>query len=387
MPNSAAPILPGSTIGILGSGQLGRMFTMSARTMGYRVHTLSPDTDTPTGQVADKEIVAEYDNLDAVREFARAVDVVTFEFENVPSATTDAIAGIVPVRPSGRALDITQNRLREKTFLKSIGVPHAQFESVTNLADLERAVGLIGLPAILKTAGFGYDGKGQFRITQRADIEAAWEAMDGHPAILERVVSFEFEFSVVAARGIFGDFAAYPPIHNVHQNHILSVSQMPAPGMSSRSIASAFEIVRSIFDGLELIGLACVEFFFTAESGLIVNEIAPRPHNSGHLTIEGNITSQFEQQLRAVCGLRLGSVDMKLPAAAMMNVMGDMWPENGEPDWLAAASVPAAKIHLYGKHEARAGRKMGHVSASSLTPEDAFRTVLAARNALQRITV
>lgn len=370
------PILPGATIGVLGSGQLGRMFAIAARRMGYRVHTLSPDSDTPTGQVADHEVEASYDDLDAVREFARRVEVITFEFENVPAATVEAAAQIVPVRPSGIVLHTTQNRLREKTFLEKNGFPVTRFRPVRSLDELRMALAELGLPAVLKTAGYGYDGKGQSKIESVADIERAWQAVGEQQAILEAFVEFEREVSVVAARGQDGSFAHYGVIENEHRRHILDVSVAPA-SVSQKITREAIEIARDILETLGVVGVMCVEFFLTRDERLLVNELAPRPHNSGHFTFDACLTSQFEQQLRAVCLLPLGSTEQLRPAA-MANILGDLW-EEGEPRWAAACAFPNVKLHLYGKLEARRGRKMGHLTALAADVETARADVLAAR--------
>ncbi|MBV9850517.1 MAG: 5-(carboxyamino)imidazole ribonucleotide synthase [Armatimonadetes bacterium] len=374
------PILPGATLGVLGSGQLGRMFALAARRMGYRVHTFSPDTDTPTGQVADMEVVANYDDLDAVRAFAQNVQVVTFEFENVPAATAQAVAEIVPVRPGGHVLHVAQNRLREKTWLAQAGLPHTPFRHITSLAELEAALRDLGCPAILKTAGFGYDGKGQVRIQTPGEASAAWQELGGQECVLEAFVPFEREVSVVATRGQDGAFVHYGVIQNAHANGILDVSLAP-PELGAGG-ADAVEIARAILDGLDVVGVLCVEFFVTGDGRLLVNELAPRPHNSGHLTIDACVCSQFEQQLRAVCGLPLGSTE-RLRPAAMANLLGDLW-QGGEPNWAAALARPDIKLHLYGKEEARPGRKMGHLTALADTPSEAERRVRQAREALTR---
>ena len=372
-------IPPGATVGVLGSGQLGRMFAIAARRMGYRVHTLSPDDDTPTGQVADREIQAAYDDLDAVREFARGVSVVTFEFENVSAAAAEAAAEHAPVRPAGTVLHTTQNRLREKGFLRNAGFPVAPFSAVRSLEELERALAGIGTPAVLKTAGWGYDGKGQAKIATAADAEAAWRSLQTDEAILEAFVDFEREVSVVGARGLDGSFAHFGVLANDHRNHILDVTVAPAP-VSPSVERDAVEIARGILEALEVVGVLCVEMFLTRNGSLLVNELAPRPHNSGHLTFDACVTSQFEQQLRAICGLPLGGTGLLRPAA-MANLLGDLW-QGGEPDWAAACAFPEVKLHLYGKATARPGRKMGHLTALADDPEEARRIVLAAREAL-----
>lgn len=375
------PILPGAALGVLGSGQLGRMFALAARRMGYRVHTFSPDTDTPTGQVADVEVVADYNDLDAVSAFACDVAVVTFEFENVPAATVAAVAELVPVRPNGNALHVAQNRLREKTWLAGQGIPCAPFRHVRSLLELTAALSEIGTPAILKTAGFGYDGKGQVRIHHAHQAEDAWREVGGQECVLEAFVAFEREVSVVAVRGVDGSFAHYGLIQNAHVNGILDVSVAPSHSEVAEE-REAVEIARAVVEGLDMVGVLCVEFFQTAAGRFLVNEVAPRPHNSGHLTIDACVSSQFEQQLRAVCGLPLGSTRLVRPAA-MANLLGDLW-RHGEPDWAAALALPDVNLHLYGKSEARAGRKMGHLTALADTAEEAERLVRRAREALVR---
>lgn len=373
------PVLPGSTIGVLGSGQLGRMFAMAARRMGYLVHTFSPETDTPTGQISDKEYTASYDDLDEVRAFAAGVEVVTFEFENIPLQTVEAVAERVPVRPSGLALHTAQHRLREKTFLSKHGFPVAPFRHVRTFEELREGLGALGTPAVLKTAGFGYDGKGQSKITSLEGAAEAFERLGGREAVLEAFVDFEREVSVVAARNIEGAIEHYGLIENQHANHILDCSIAPAR-VAPETAHEAARIAESILEELDIVGVLCVELFLASDGKLFVNELAPRPHNSGHLTIDACVTSQFEQQLRAVAGLPLGSTTLLGPAA-MANLLGDLWRE-GEPDWRAACAFPNVKLHLYGKHEARPARKMGHLTARAASGEEALRLVRAARDAL-----
>ncbi|HTV00491.1 MAG TPA: 5-(carboxyamino)imidazole ribonucleotide synthase [Luteitalea sp.] len=377
-----APVLPGSTVGVLGSGQLGRMFAIAARRLGYRVHTFSPDQDSPTGQVADHEVTAPYDDLAAVSAFARHVQAVTFEFENVPSATVDALGPDVLVRPSGKVLHTTQHRVREKQFLVSAGIPVAPFAIVAQRGDIERGLAQVGVPAILKTASFGYDGKGQVRVTHADDGPAAWTVIREQPAVLEGVVAFSCEVSVVVARGHDGTMVDYGAIENAHRNHILDVSVWPARVPAAVS-EKARAIARAACEALDVVGVLCVEMFVTATGDVVVNELAPRPHNSGHLTIDAHVTCQFEQQLRAVCGLPLGSTQAHGPAAAMANLLGDEW-HKGEPDWAAALAMPGVKLHLYGKTEPRRGRKMGHLTAMADTPNAAEALVREARASLTR---
>ncbi|MDT5262043.1 MAG: 5-(carboxyamino)imidazole ribonucleotide synthase, partial [Acidobacteriota bacterium] len=277
------PVLPGATVGVLGSGQLGRMFAIAARRMGYRVHTFSPDSDTPTGQVADKEYKHAYSDLDAVREFARGVSVVTFEFENVPTEAVEAAEMLAPVRPSGAVLYTTQNRLREKTFLSRRGFPITPFRHVTSNESLAAALAEIGYPSVLKTAGFGYDGKGQTRITSASSIAQAVAALGGQEGVVEAFVDFEREVSVIAARGHAGEFAHYGVVENTHSRHILDLSVAPA-GVTFETAREAVEITRAVLEALDVVGVMCVEFFLTRDGRLLVNELAPRPHNSGHFT-------------------------------------------------------------------------------------------------------
>ena len=374
------PLLPGATVGVLGSGQLGRMLVLAARRMGYGVHVFSPERDSPAGRVANREWCAPYGDLDAARDFARGVDVITLEFENIPAETVEELSSLTPVRPGLRALRTTQNRLREKEFLRDAGFPVAPFRAVPDRASLDIAIEEVGVPAVLKTAGFGYDGKGQTGISAPGDADAAWNALGGE-AVLEAWVDFEAELSVVAARGLDGSFGHYGTVRNTHDRHILDLTVSPAgvpPGVEEEAV----RIAAGVFEELGIVGTACVEFFLEAGGRLLVNEIAPRPHNSGHWTIEGAATSQFEQQLRAVCGLPLGSTHRPEPAA-MANLLGDLW-TNGEPDWPAALAVPGVSLHLYGKKEPRPGRKMGHLTARAPTPEEAARRASNARASLRR---
>ncbi len=372
-------ILPNSTIGIFGSGQLGRMFAVEARKMGYRVHTFSPDTDTPTGQIADSETVADYTDLNAVGEFSKSVDVITYEFENVPSLTIETAAEFVAVHPKGEVLHTTQNRLREKTFLSANGFPVVPFRHIKTLDDLSRGVEDLGTPCVLKTAGFGYDGKGQTKIEVGGEIEKAFANLNGREAVLEGFIDFEKEVSVVAARDRNGNFADYGVIENEHENHILDISFAPAM-VSEKIFREAVEIAREVAEKFDYVGTLCVEFFLTKDGNLIINEIAPRPHNSGHLTFGACVTSQFEQQLRAVCGLPLGSTEF-YSRSAMANILGDLW-KTGEPVWQNALKFPNVKLHLYGKSDARIGRKMGHLTAVSKSTENAVELIKAARQSL-----
>jgi 5-(carboxyamino)imidazole ribonucleotide synthase len=372
-------IAPGAALGVLGSGQLGRMFTIAARRMGYRVHTFSPDEDTPTGQVADVEVTASYDDLDALRAFAAQVAVVTFEFENVPMEAIDAVEAVSPVRPSGVALHTAQQRAREKTFLADRGMPTAPFARAATLDELWDAVTRVGTPAVVKTAAFGYDGKGQHKVTTPADIEHIWAAIGHQEAVVEEFISLQAEISVIAARAVDGSIAEYPVFENRHRHHILDVTTSPA-AIPSALAQRALEITRAILKELQYVGVLCVEFFLSTEGELLVNELAPRPHNSGHLTFDATVTSQFEQQVRAICGLSLGSTELLRPAA-MANLLGDLWVD-GEPNWAAASRFADVKLHVYGKSEPRPGRKMGHLTAMAADVATAQDRVIAARDAL-----
>ncbi len=361
------------------------MFAMAARRLGYRVHTLAPDHDTPTGQIADVEINASYDDLDAVRAFAQAVDVVTFEFENVSAAAIAEAEKHAIVRPNGRSLAIAQHRLKEKTFLAGLGLPVAPFAPVRTDADLAAAAAAVGAPAVLKTATSGYDGKGQIKIEKAAELAPAWEALGRREAVLEAFVDLDREVSVIGARGVDGEWSHFGPIENAHARHILDVSVVPA-SVPDATATLAVDVTRRVMDALDFIGILCIEFFVTRDGRLLVNELAPRPHNSGHLTFDACRTSQFEQQLRAVCGLPLGSPEMLTPGAAMANLLGDVW-SDGEPNWAAMLAMTDVKLHLYGKSSPRPGRKMGHLTVLADSPAAARDRVLEARRALLKSEV
>lgn len=379
---SAEPIFPGATLGVLGGGQLGRMFAIAAGQMGYEVVVFGPEPDCPASQVCSRTICAPYDDMQAVRDFARQVKVVTLEFENVPAHTVEAIEAIAPVRPGSSVLFVTQNRLREKSFLASRGFPVTAFAPALVASDISDAVSQVGLPAVLKTTALGYDGKGQRMVASGGEAEAAYAALGGGEMVLERAVALDKELSVIGARGLDGSFAAFGPIENRHSNHILDVSLIPAA--IPREIANtAVELTREVAIALDVIGLLCVEFFWSRSGELLINELAPRPHNSGHYSIEACPTSQFEQQVRAITGLPLGSTEPVRPAA-MANLLGDLW-ANGEPDWTKVLSQPGVSLHLYGKRDARPGRKMGHLTATADSVEQACRLVVDARQRLTRV--
>jgi 5-(carboxyamino)imidazole ribonucleotide synthase len=359
VPELNGPLPPGATIGILGNGQLGRMAALAAARLGYLCHVYGPEADAPANQVSAAATVAAYDDAAALSRFAQSVDVVTFEFENIPLATVEILEPLVTLRPSAKVLSICQHRLREKQFCNSVSVPTADYRAAESLEDLTAAVEAIGRPCILKSAELGYDGKGQVRITADSDLAEAWNAMRGHAAeaigIVEAVVQFRMEVSVIVARGADGAMRTYVPVENRHRNHILDETLVPAnlaPEISER----AEVIARHLAQEMGLIGLLAVEMFVTHDDKVLVNEMAPRPHNSGHWTLDACITSQFEQFIRAVAGLPLGSTE-RLCDAVMKNLLGDE-----VEDWQKILSDPGNKLHLYGKASARPGRKMGHVT-------------------------
>ncbi|MSP49166.1 MAG: 5-(carboxyamino)imidazole ribonucleotide synthase [Alphaproteobacteria bacterium] len=349
------PLPPGSTIGMMGGGQLGRMTALAAAELGYRLHVFTPETDSPCAQVSAKATVAGYGDAAALDAFANAVDVVTLEFENLPAEALDRIARIRPVRPSAAVLRVAQDRLLEKEYCRKLGIGTAPYRKVDSLADLDGAVGALGCPAVLKTRRLGYDGKGQVKIAAGSDLSAALASLKGAPAILEGFVDFAREVSVIAARGLDGSIVTYPAVENRHENHILATTVAPAEVSPAVAVA-ARGIATSLIDALEVVGLLAVEMFVTADGRVLVNELAPRPHNSGHWTIEGCPTSQFAQLVRAVAGLPLGAVEPFTPAE-MTNLIGE-----GVRDWPRLIADPTAHLHLYGKAEARPGRKMGHVT-------------------------
>lgn len=372
-------IPPGATLGMLGSGQLGRMFAIEARRLGYNVHVFSPETQTPTGQVADLEVCGEYDDLEAVANFAKNVDVITFEFENVLSETTETASKYAPVRPGANVLHVAQNRIREKSELRDAGIPVTPFAVVRSLEELKTALNELGSPAVLKSATSGYDGKGQVKIDSPEEAQTAWNEVGADETVLEAFIDYTCELSVVGVRGLDGEFAVYGPMKNDHANHILDISVFPS-GLGDVVNKEAIEITRAVFEHLDVVGVMCVEFFLTGDQRLMINEIAPRPHNSGHLTIDGHVSCQFEQQVRAICGLPLGSTQ-SLGPAAMANLLGDHW-EAGPPDWSALRKFPDVKVHLYGKQESRVGRKMGHLTVLAETPEAAVERIQQARAAI-----
>lgn len=369
---------PGSTVGLLGGGQLGRMFGIAARRMGYRVHTYEPAPDSPAGQISDREFTGSYQDRELLHEFVASVDVITFEFENIPSAVVEELAEQRPVYPRAEVLHICQNRAREKRFLQTGAYPHVPFELVETPAQLAAAIERLGLPAVLKTADFGYDGKGQVRITpeNQSEVVQSFKA----PAILEAWIDFDRELSVVCARDQRGRAVPFPVAENHHARHILD--HTVAPGrFDPQVVLRALEIAEAITHDLKVVGLLAVELFLTGDGRLLVNELAPRPHNSGHFTFDACVTSQFEQQLRAVCGLPFGSPALLSPAV-MVNLLGDLWTNGRMPDWRPILNEPKTKLHLYGKSEGRPGRKMGHFCVLDQHVETAVSTALRLKEAL-----
>ncbi|HFD31613.1 MAG TPA: 5-(carboxyamino)imidazole ribonucleotide synthase [Gammaproteobacteria bacterium] len=362
-------ILPGTTLGMLGGGQLGRMFTIAARTMGYEVVVLDPDKESPAGKLATTHICADYSDQVALDQIAKNCDAITTEFENVPAATLDALAKTKPVRPGAKAISIAQDRIQEKNFLKDNGFTTAPFAVIHSLEDLKNSISEIGTPSILKVSRFGYDGKGQFGINTESDIEKAWQALEGEACVLEQRMPLDIEVSVVLARGTQGEVATYPVSENIHEGGILDVSVVPAR-IDKALEEQVIDMAKEITTALDYIGLMAVEFFIS-NGKILVNEIAPRPHNSGHYTLDACLTDQFEQQVRAVCGLPLGDTTLLSPVV-MINMLGDIWHGGQTPKWQKLLDHPNVKLHLYGKREARPGRKMGHFNVLSKNIDDAL---------------
>ncbi len=355
-------ILPGKTIGVLGGGQLGRMLAQAAARLGYRVHVFEPQADCPAGAVAHKEVNAPYEDLAALTAFAKECDVVTYEFENVPAAPLKAIEAVTPLRPHWSVLETTQNRSREKRWLRDNGFPHARFAEVAGSGDLAAGIREVGVPCVVKTADFGYDGKGQLKVMTEADVPAALKRFAGQPVVIEQFVDFACEVSAVVARSPSAAVRVFPISENIHTNHILDFSIVPAR-VKPEVIAAAEKLARLIAEKINLAGVMGVELFVTRSGDVLVNELAPRTHNSGHWTIDACMTSQFEQQVRAICGLPLGAVTLLSPVV-MVNILGDAW-VNGEPRWDALLAQPNVRLHLYGKADPRPGRKMGHFTVTA----------------------
>lgn len=362
-------ILPGSSIGILGGGQLGRMLAQAAMRMGYAVHIYEPVGPCPAGEVATSETNAPYEDLEALRSFAGRCDVVTYEFENVPAAPLRAIEGLTRLHPHWRVLETCQNRWREKAWLRDNGSPHARFAQVVAGSDVAVALREIGAPCVIKTADFGYDGKGQMNVRTEDDMPAAAAAFAGRACIVEQWIDFACEVSVIVARSDSAAVRVFPVAENIHTNHILDFSIVPAR-VPAPVAAEAERLARLIAERIGLVGVMGVEMFVTRDGNVLVNELAPRTHNSGHWTIDACVTSQFEQQVRAVCGLPLGDVTLVSPVV-MVNILGDAW-SRGEPRWADLLATESARLHLYGKKEPRPGRKMGHFTVTARDAESAL---------------
>jgi len=359
----------GKTIGVLGGGQLGRMLAQAAKRMGYRFHVFEPVAKCPAGAVADREVNAPYEDLAALTAFAKECDVVTYEFENVPVSPLRAIEQVTRLRPHWRVLETAQNRSREKRWLRDHQLPHARFAEVAADGNLAAGIRSVGVPCVVKTADFGYDGKGQLKVLVEADVAAAVKRFADQPVVIEQFIDFACEVSTVVARSLDGKVTVFPVTENIHKNHILDFSIVPArvaPGVSTAAVKLA-ERIAAQFD---LVGVMGVELFVTKGGEVLVNELAPRTHNSGHWTIDACETSQFEQQVRAICGLPLGPVNLLSPVV-MVNILGDAW-KNGEPAWAELTAHPDVRLHLYGKAEARPGRKMGHFTVTAPDAETAL---------------
>ena len=368
-------ILPPAMLGMLGGGQLGRFFVIAAHELGYKVTVLDPDQNSPAGKIADVHICAAYDDQAALAEMAKTCEAITTEFENVPAATLDFLAQSRVVHPSASAVAIAQHRVSEKTFFRDSGLPVGQFVVINSEADLPANDSAI-YPAILKVARFGYDGKGQARVADQAQARAAFANFKYETCVLEQMLPLDYEVSVVLARDAQGNIAAFPVAENSHLNGILDVSIAPARG-SDVIKAKAQALATQIAEKLGYVGVLGVEFF-VSEGKLLVNEMAPRPHNSGHYTIDACVTNQFEQQVRALTGLPLGDAHLH-SNAVMVNILGDVWKNGEEPAWDKAAAHPALKLHLYGKHEARPGRKMGHYTVLGQDRDAVINQALVAR--------
>jgi 5-(carboxyamino)imidazole ribonucleotide synthase len=373
-------ISPGKIIGVLGGGQLGRMFAQAAERLGYRVHVYEPAHHSPAGEVSAVEINAPYTNVERLTDFVSGCDVVTYEFENIPVEPLWEIEKKAVLHPHWHVLEICQNRMREKTWLRKNGFPHVPFAEVEAGDDLEAAIRRIGLPCVVKTADFGYDGKGQIKVSDDASTAKAVASFTKQRAVVEKYIDFKCELSVIVARTKDGAMKTFPVSENIHTKHILDFSIVPAR-ISEHIRIEAETLARTIAGKLELVGLLAVELFLTDRSELLVNELAPRPHNSGHYTLDACRTSQFEQHVRAVADLPLGDTTLTSPVV-MVNILGDAWKWRdgqlvGEPDWAAVLGDPAAKLHLYGKSEPRPGRKMGHFTVQAATAELALEAARA----------
>jgi 5-(carboxyamino)imidazole ribonucleotide synthase len=373
-------IQPGATIGMVGGGQLGRMFAMAAASMGYRVIVFCEQSDEPAAQIAHGVVTGRLDDHAAVREFASQCDVITLEFENIPAETIARCSQLAPTYPAASVLATAQDRLLEKSTLRAAGLPVTPFVAVHDVDSLQQAGEQLGWPLIVKTARSGYDGKGQHRIQSIADAQRIpWPSCDAW--IAEKCIAFDLEVSVIVARNASGQAASFPVFENSHHNHILDVTVVPA-AISDPLSLQALDVAKQAAETLGVVGLLCVEFFVAGDQ-LMINEVAPRPHNSGHLTIEACHTSQFEQHVRAVCNVPLGDTSMRCPAAAMANLLGDVWQQQTPPDWSRALRVNGVSLHLYGKSDAKPGRKMGHLTTTGQDRAEVRERILHARQQLR----
>ncbi|MFK5986706.1 MAG: 5-(carboxyamino)imidazole ribonucleotide synthase [Pseudomonadota bacterium] len=374
-------ILPGATIGMLGGGQLGRMFVMAANSLGYRVIVLDPDADSPAGRMADEHIQTSFSDSWAIEQLAKNCQAVTTEFENIPTETLEILEKTIIVRPSSQSVTIAQNRIIEKTFLADNQFPTARFYPVYNKEDLNFAMSQMATTCILKVATLGYDGKGQSIVNNISEAEQAFDAMGQVACVLEEKVDLKTEISLVLARSFDGQVSCYPIGENYHVNGILEHTVVPC-NLDEKLKNKVIDEAIRLANGLEYCGVLAVEFFYTTAGKLLINEIAPRPHNSGHYTMDACVTSQFEQQVRMLCGLPAGSTKLLTPVV-MFNILGDVW-ENGEPDWLSLLSKPEVKLHLYGKSQAREGRKMGHFNYIGSSTEELLKQTRLIANSLPK---
>jgi 5-(carboxyamino)imidazole ribonucleotide synthase len=382
-PPAPAAVPPGAWLGLLGGGQLGRMFCMAAQSLGYKVAVLDPGSESPAGSVADRHIVADYLDAQALATMRELCRGATTEFENVPAAALEFLSRDLRVTPSAASVAIAQDRISEKTFISGHGFPVAPFTILREASDVSRVDAAL-LPGIVKSARFGYDGKGQIRVRTHDDVANAFAAMDGKACVLERMIDLDGELSVIVARNDDGDVATWPVAQNHHRNGILDVSIVPAR-IAAEVAREARAIATALAAALDYRGVLCVELFIARGDGLLVNEIAPRPHNSGHYSIDACVTSQFEQQARVLAALPMGDTRQHTPAV-MLNLLGDIWfadADTREPDWTRVLAHPQAKLHLYGKREPRRGRKMGHVTCLGATLDEALATAQAIRRELR----
>ena len=362
------PLLPGATVGVVGGGQLGRYFVLEARRLGYHTWVLDPDPNAPAMQIAENCLVAAYDDEDSLNQLGQVCDAVTVEFENVPAKSLELLDTLCRVAPTAESIRVAQDRDLEKKTAQMLGLSPVPYATISTLSDIPAAAQSVQFPAILKTSRLGYDGKGQYVCHNQQELTEAFEAVGQAQCVLEQRIDLLAEVSVVLARRVDGQTAVFPLSRNVHVGGILSTSTVPA-GLDSEILTQAENLARQLADGLNYVGVLAVEFFIDRSGQVLFNEMAPRPHNSGHYTLDATVSSQFEQQLRALCNLPLGDTTLLSPVS-MVNVLGDLW-SNGDPDWLSMFSQHGVHLHLYGKSEARAGRKMGHINCLSDTPEQA----------------